>query len=960
MKYATRIFLFMAVTMAFLSCTDNIDTPSLVSTEEVSISSATFVRQADDDTYTKAPLAAAALPNSRKLILSASHTPSGGSSSTYFTGITFTKPSGATVWSAASKKYYPISGTLDFLAYSVDDTYASASGFGVTWNSNSASSFTMTAPDNSSTQCDIVVGAKAGQSKSSSAFDLSMSHAQALLSFTAKADVAYNSSTNAGVSITSIVVNNAYFSGTLTATRSSSTVSCAWSSLGSKKTTLSVPGASADLGTTAAAVGSGLMLPGQTKTTITVNYTLHNGKDAAGTAVNLARSYTFTPSANWAAGSNHTYAISFSMGEISVSTSLSAWANASQGWFYATGNATSFVGANFPFTAASLSNMWWRLSGSDSYEPLTYVEGTWGSSVKLEATSYYVTVTKSGSSYTVSYESKKYLHHLELRMGTEAFSPGRPVDTIFVSCNLGTSDGGAVRLGYYSMYAVYSDNSEVLLKNNEYTTTCVTTSGTNPTQDYSYSSTGTTQGQVMSKTGTYTYTFSYTDNITKTLTATVGTYIGHATPDHWGGRSNDVKILDTLRKSVATDLRYIATWNNSTTTNLASSFTSATTSYGTLSTSGSNKRFTANKYAKYTTNFLSWGSLSWKDVFGNKAGGAYNGGYSGCWILPSKYITAVVLESYTWTGDPNGVTAKGYINLITAPGGVDAHTITMSNQQISLHANSYNVVLKFYYTDGSSVSVSGSSDLSGLENRIRVLETYPAVGYGYAVGDHNGYTAFTSGISQYDSQFKIGMNRAEITSGGRYSSWLISQQNGHTPNYVTPASTGTVWLPSNTTTFGTMLTGVIQEAVYDGSTFITSLPQVPFVVMCGTTSQRPSYVVLPKIKYYYQGELYDEYYGFDLSCGDSDYSYQAYLYAYPMDSNGKINYSSETSASFSPQAAWNDNYRSPDAYVNTASSFPWGNPYVQADYSYQCSKQASVMLHSGFSSNIVYVQLETK
>ena len=408
-----RIQLFLvsaAVLLAVTACIDNIESP-------VSLSgNAMMIRPADDyavsavdslpedqDSFiaampkTKAPVSS--FPTDFGVTLSASHSSAGS----YMVGIPFSRNS-SDVWEPSTTKYWPQSGTLNFLGFAKKQLSVS----NVYWNADPSYQVSMTVGDNSSLQEDLMFTAASSVGKQTTAYPLSFSHAMANLQFTVAApDGAYNSSSNTGITVNGVTLVNVYNSGNVTATRSGSSVSCSWSSLGNRKN-LAAPGISnVSVGTGATQLGVGLVVVPQTCVGVQIEYVLHNGKDASGNAVNLTRTYTYTPSGSWSAGNKYTIAFSISQGQVSATASLSVWTNATQPWFYATGNAVSHLGSNFSFTSGNLPNIWWRLNGSSSYEPLTYVEGTWGNSVKLEAASYYVTLTASGSNYTVSYTQKK-------------------------------------------------------------------------------------------------------------------------------------------------------------------------------------------------------------------------------------------------------------------------------------------------------------------------------------------------------------------------------------------------------------------------------------------------------------------------------------------------------------------------------------------------------------------------
>ena len=286
-----------------------------------------------------------------------------------------------------------------FLAYSAQGLEISP-----IWDSNAGYAFSVVSmPDNRSEQADIMYAGTGMLSQSTGAATLTFHHAQSLLRFTGASNVAYDGSTNTGVTVTSITMSSLLYGGSFYVTQyENGTLTPTWyPSTAGAATAYSGTG---NLPVSAMDLGVGYMVYPQTPVAITVNYTLHNGKDASGNNADMSMSYTFTPSGSWAAGTAYTYAISFTEGEISVSASLGAWEAATQTWFYATADAVTQKGANFNFS--STSPMWWRASSSDSYEQLVYESGSWGSSVRFETSDYYVTVTAVSSNYTVAYETK--------------------------------------------------------------------------------------------------------------------------------------------------------------------------------------------------------------------------------------------------------------------------------------------------------------------------------------------------------------------------------------------------------------------------------------------------------------------------------------------------------------------------------------------------------------------------
>lgn len=274
----------------------------------------------------RAPIFGTTMPTGRTIVFSAYLNASEGSDQNFFTGINFTKKSGDnTIWQ--SDKYWPLTGTLDFLGYCLDNNSRVSS---VTWGSNVAASVAMTLADNRSNQDDLLVGGAPGLSKNSNA--VVFKHAQALLTFNAKASVAYNATTNYGITINSITINNVYNSGRVTATRSGSDISFAWSSLAAQASVVLPTMSATNLTTTSAPItttAGGFIVPSQTETSFTINYTLHNGKDSASANVDNVLQYTYTPASatTWQPGCKYIYNISMTLTGIEITSTVTNWSD---------------------------------------------------------------------------------------------------------------------------------------------------------------------------------------------------------------------------------------------------------------------------------------------------------------------------------------------------------------------------------------------------------------------------------------------------------------------------------------------------------------------------------------------------------------------------------------------------------------------------------------------------------
>lgn len=268
----------------------------------------------------KAPVLGTAFPAGRTLLLSA--TTDGGAE--WFTGIPFRRDASSGVWRGTSPKYWPPRSTLAFFSCSTEAFSSSLS-----WNAVATTGATVVVADNGDAQDDILFSAATGASSSQSV-TMRYSHAMALLSFTASADLAYDAAANTGVTITALTLSPAWWGGTLAVTAAAPSVSFAWGALSARRER-AVDGASVSVTASAAEVGAPLVLPPQPLVGFTVEYVLHNGRDAGGAAVDLPLDYTYIPDDGaLESGVRTVYNIHFALGYVYVSTTLEPWHEVSQ------------------------------------------------------------------------------------------------------------------------------------------------------------------------------------------------------------------------------------------------------------------------------------------------------------------------------------------------------------------------------------------------------------------------------------------------------------------------------------------------------------------------------------------------------------------------------------------------------------------------------------------------------
>lgn len=223
--------------------------------------------------------------------------------------------------------YWPFTAcTINFLAY------ANLTSGSATWgtSSNDASKVVLTMADNKTEQNDLMYAVGQGSVvQTGNALtipddvDMVFKHAQSLITFKAKASVA------SAVTINSITLNNAYYSGTLTIDNSSNysltsapaDPTATWSSVGSQGDKVVYSG-SLGLTTSLQDAGHVMVVPkpdADSFDSFTINYSL-NG---------LTYNYTFTPTdLHLVKGTNYEYDITFTLHEIFIDASVTTWTDA--------------------------------------------------------------------------------------------------------------------------------------------------------------------------------------------------------------------------------------------------------------------------------------------------------------------------------------------------------------------------------------------------------------------------------------------------------------------------------------------------------------------------------------------------------------------------------------------------------------------------------------------------------
>ncbi len=279
----------------------------------------------------------------------------GATSRNYFSDAGFGNVDG--IWKSLSDAlYYPSQGTLDFLAVASAGYHASASGIApsASWNAdNCAGEVVLTVPDNGGKFDDLLFGALNGQSASVGGVPMEFRHAMTSVVFIARSNSEYNATSNSGITIRSITLDGAKYSGTLTVSNpgaggGSGTLSASWCDLGSAREHLAArvwnesntggdasepelsdfhPGRTASTLADKPFGDAYVILPPQAAVQISVNYTIHNGFTGGDTPVanDQDLTYRFTPEVSWVMGKKYVYQLDFRLAEIAISPGVVDW-----------------------------------------------------------------------------------------------------------------------------------------------------------------------------------------------------------------------------------------------------------------------------------------------------------------------------------------------------------------------------------------------------------------------------------------------------------------------------------------------------------------------------------------------------------------------------------------------------------------------------------------------------------
>ena len=209
----------------------------------------------------------------------------------YFNNVPFDKDGSS--WSATPKKYYPVSGELDFVGYA---PYAQSDVA-----SYASNKLKLTLTDNNTNQYDLLYSAKIqGVDKTEGATAQTMSMYHAL------AKIQYSITANTGVTVNTVTLEDIYEDGVYTVN---------YSDFDNKTGRWDVSNVTKTDWTTTSLTDTRLVVPGE-QTKITLNYTMLGA---------AAVDHTITLNGNWEEGKLYTYNITITPKEIIFAPSVTGW-----------------------------------------------------------------------------------------------------------------------------------------------------------------------------------------------------------------------------------------------------------------------------------------------------------------------------------------------------------------------------------------------------------------------------------------------------------------------------------------------------------------------------------------------------------------------------------------------------------------------------------------------------------
>lgn len=256
----------------------------------------------------------------RSMWLSAYLTPQDGSAVNYFVNEKFdinANGESDNLWHHSPKLYWPLDGTLSFLAYSAK---TQLTGTNCVWDDANAANKLILNMSEAQSQDDVVYAAVANNSSSSASVPMVFNHTQAWIEFDIKANTADL------ITVKDITLNNIYMKGELTINGGVSP-SHSWDfrSFSASDYPMESNFVSAsdlfyeyDTAVPTTSRFLDMLIPAQSQTSFVITYTL------AGQSNLLTYKYDMN-TASWEAGKKYVYSITFDPQEITVTPSVTTF-----------------------------------------------------------------------------------------------------------------------------------------------------------------------------------------------------------------------------------------------------------------------------------------------------------------------------------------------------------------------------------------------------------------------------------------------------------------------------------------------------------------------------------------------------------------------------------------------------------------------------------------------------------
>lgn len=327
----------------------------------------------------------------RSILLTAWLYPQSGGEQEYFRGQVFSLDGGGAadgLWHRDPKVYWPVAGTLDFLALSSGTSLAESQ---VRWDRTRSTDAVTVTVGRDFTQDDLLFSCALARTHGpAGVVPMTFSHSQAWLQFVVRARSAAVADV---VTLHRIYLEDIYTSGELTVSHPFGVAEGAWDFRWDRREDTAVDDVRHVCGKTVPLLPRYLdmLLPEQPMKSIVVEYSLQGG--------GMVMEYEYPlPVAHWEMGKKYIYEVVFDPHGIEILPSVLDWddvvVDTADNEVRGTGTAVNRIGADFDFSARS--HIFWRADDTEDYMELTGGAGTWGDSIEFPCGDYVVTLRRTG------------------------------------------------------------------------------------------------------------------------------------------------------------------------------------------------------------------------------------------------------------------------------------------------------------------------------------------------------------------------------------------------------------------------------------------------------------------------------------------------------------------------------------------------------------------------------------